>query len=183
MVNGALCAAVRSSDLDYQTGWKCGSGDRRPSVVEYAALRRNHVLASGSKSARFPEFHALTHSLRRESDHTRRVPLSFVGGSTSNAVPATPHSPACSIPKADIGWRVAGTRCSVQSSPNRSDIIPRRSIPSAVIRTKRLSPDRFRTNALYSIFNWRSFVRSRARSWEFIANTPFDFRPGATSSA
>src|SRR5262245_44900559 len=42
-----------------------------------------------SNSARFPEFHSLTHSRPRESDHTRRVPLSCVGGSKSDTAPVS----------------------------------------------------------------------------------------------
>ena len=44
----------------------------------------------------------------------------------------------------------------------------RRSILSSSIRTKRLSLVLWRTNALYSMFTWRSFVLSKSVSREFI---------------
>ena len=52
--------------------------------------------------------------------------------------------------------------------PNKRFMSARRSILSSSIRTKRLSLVRSRTNALYSIFTWRSFVLSKKVSREFI---------------
>src|SRR6476660_1408944 len=63
-------------------------------------------------------------------------------------------------------------------------MIVSRWIFSAVMRTRRPSRDRSRTNALYSIFTWRSLVRRLARSRKLITY-PFDLRPhhGATALA
>jgi hypothetical protein len=52
--------------------------------------------------------------------------------------------------------------------PNKRFMRTWRSVLSSPIRTKRLSPVRSRTNALYSIFTWRSFVLSKKVSREFI---------------
>jgi hypothetical protein len=52
--------------------------------------------------------------------------------------------------------------------PNKRFMSARRSILSSSIRTKRFSLVRSRTNALYSIFTWRSVVLSKNVSREFI---------------
>jgi hypothetical protein len=66
------------------------------------------------------------------------------------------HFAACNIATGDICRWATATRC---SPLNNSDMIVSRWIFSAVMRTRRPSRDRSRTNALYSIFTWRSLVR------------------------
>src|SRR5215467_408208 len=69
------------SSSSTHTAYACGSGP--------GGFHSFQEFVPASKSASLPEFHSLTHSRPRESDHTRRVPLSCVGGTKSDTAPVS----------------------------------------------------------------------------------------------